>query len=287
MAFQLTRGGSNVPAEVQRWQYFLRQQGIPQVGPIDADFGLNTETATRFFQVSHGLSATGKVNASTLGAAAELGYTLVPDDYYAERAGPDFPGKPAGLRTPTNALRNSNFRCFNFLQRPRDRRPDAEAIVQKGSCDGAEADWVSAHIVDVDIPQLRHARGSNGRMRCHVLAAPIFRALFEQWEKDDLLHLVTSYEGCHVPRYIRRKAPAGNGGHGLKRSSDVQELSNHSFGSAFDIDFVDNQLGAVPAFCGRRGSVRELVASANAMGVFWGGHFGTRDGMHFEISRLG
>jgi hypothetical protein len=42
----------------------------------------------------------------------------------------------------------------------------------------------------------------------------------------------------------------------------------------------------VPAFCGRRGSIRELVASANALGVFWGGHFSTQDGMHFEISRL-
>jgi hypothetical protein len=28
------------------------------------------------------------------------------------------------------------------------------------------------------------------------------------------------------------------------------------------------------------------VASANALGVFWGGQFGTQDGTHFEISRL-
>jgi hypothetical protein len=27
-------------------------------------------------------------------------------------------------------------------------------------------------------------------------------------------------------------------------------------------------------------------SSANAIGVFWGGHFGTQDGMHFEISKL-
>ena len=69
-------------------------------------------------------------------------------------------------------------------------------------------------------------------------------------------------------------------------SVDVNALSNHSFGSAFDINRVDNDFGAVPAFCGRRGSVRELVASANEVGMFWGGRFNTQDGMHFEISKL-
>ena len=136
------------------------------------------------------------------------------------------------------------------------------------------------------MPQLKFARGFTGRVRCHSRAAPVLTSLFEQWEKDDLLHLIISYEGCFVPRYKRKQAPPGTGGHGQKKSSDVSTLSNHSFGSAFDINFVDNQLGDVPAFCGRRGSTRELVASANALGVFWGGHFGTQDGMHFEISKL-
>jgi hypothetical protein len=286
MPFQLSRGGANVPAEVQRWQYFLRKQGIDQVGAIDADFGLNTERATKFFQVIHGLSATGKVNESTLTKAVELGYTVVPDDYYTKRSGPDFPERPNGLASPSNASRNADFTCFKFLQRPRDQRPDDEAIVQKGSCDGTQPDWVAAHIVSIDIPQLKFARGFTGRMRCHSRAAPVFVELFRQWEKDDLLHLILSYEGCFVPRYKRDQAPPGTGGHGQKRSSDVNELSNHSFGSAFDINFTDNQLRRVPAFCGRRGSTRELVASANAMGIFWGGHFAPQDGMHFEISKL-
>ena len=159
--------------------------------------------------------------------------------------------------------------------------------MQKGSCDGSGPDWVAEHIVDIDMPQLRLARGFGGKVRCHERAAPVLTRLFEQWDKDDLLHLIISYEGCFVPRYKRGQAPPGTGGHPLKRSADVKELSNHSFGSAFDINFVDNQLGRVPAFCGRRGSTRELVDSANALGVFWGGHFGTLDGMHFEISKLG
>lgn len=286
MPFQLSRGGANVPAEVQRWQYFLRRQGIGQVGAIDADFGLNTENGTKFFQVTHGLGATGKVNQSTLDKAAELGYTIVPDDYYSRRAGPGFPERPTDLTSPSNSTRNADFTCFEFLQRKLEQRPDEEAIVQKGSCDGESPDWVAAHIVNIDAPQLRFARGFTGKVRCHAKAAPLLTDLFRKWEEDDLLHLVISYEGCFVPRYKRGKAPAGTGGHGKKRSSDVDDLSNHSFGSAFDINFVDNQLGHVPAFCGRRGSTRELVASANELGIFWGGHFGRQDGMHFEISKL-
>jgi hypothetical protein len=286
MPFTLSRIGNNVPAEVQRWQYFLRRQGIPQVGAIDADFGFNTEKATKFFQVTHGLSATGKVNESSLAQAEEFGYTVLQDGYYDDRSGLDFPEKPVGLSSPTNASRNTTFECFKFLQRPLEQRPDAEAIVQKGSCDGSTADWVASHIVDVSLPQLRFARGFGGKLRCHASAAPVLTALFEKWEEDDLLHLIFSYEGCFVPRYKRNQAPLGAGGHSQKQSSGVPALSNHSFGSAFDINFVDNQLGKVPALCGRRGSVRELVAAANTFGVFWGGHFSTPDGMHFEISRL-
>jgi len=286
MPFLLSRGAKNVPAEVQRWQYFLLKQGIPQVGSIDADFGLNTETATKFFQVKSGMTANGKVDERTIQKAQAFGYTVVAGDYYEKRKGDAFPKKPASLSSPGNATRNRDFTCFKFIQLPLDQRPDKEAIVQKGSCDGKEKDWVASHIINIEMPQLKFARGYSGRVRCHSKAAPMLTALFAQWENDDLLHLIMSYEGCFVPRYKRKQAPAGTGGHGPKSSADVDALSNHSFGSAFDINYPDNQLGAVPAFCGARGSTRELVASANALGIYWGGHFGTQDGMHFEISKL-
>lgn len=287
MPFRLTKGGANVPAEVQRWQYFLLKQEIPQVGVIDSGFGNKTEEATKIFQLKHGLPTNGKVDDRTLTKAEELGYTILPDDYYEERAGANFPRPPRNLESPDNRTRNRDFTCFKFIQRPLNQRPDAEAIVQKGTCDGRERDWVAAHIVEFDMPQLKFARGYRGRFGCHAKAADKFRALFAKWEVEDLLHLIISYEGCFVPRYKRNKAPPGSGGHGERKSSDVGELSNHSFGSAFDINFTDNQLGAVPAMCGRRGSVRELVAAANSLGIFWGGHFGSpKDGMHFEISKL-
>jgi hypothetical protein len=287
MPFTLSRSGrGNVPAEVQRWQYFLRRLNIPQAGSIDGQFGMKTEAGTRIFQLGAGLPATGKVDVRTLEQASQRGYTIVADDHYQRRAGTAFP-RPPDFSSPSNATRNRDFTCFTFLQRPLSQRPDAEAIVIKASCNGQHPDWENAHIVEFDMPQLKFARGFNGTFRCHVKAAPLFKTLFAKWEQDDLLHLILSYEGCFVPRYKRGKAPPGANGHGEKQSSDVDKLSNHSFGSAFDINFVDNMLDSEPALCGQRGSVRELVAAANAIGIFWGGHFGSPlDGMHFEISRL-
>lgn len=287
MPFHLSRGGVNVIAEVQRWQFFLRRMGIDQVGPTDGSFGMNTENATKFFQIQSGLSPTGKVADPVLNKAREFGYSILPDDYYQQRASSGYPAAAASLSSPSNASRNQDFTCFKFLQRPRSQRTDNEAIVMKGSCDGSIANWEGAKIINIAAPQLRFAQGFNGRVRCHHLAAPLITKLLEAWEAADLLHLIRSYEGCFVPRYIRNRAPQGEGGHSTRDSKDVPQLSNHSFGSAFDINFVDNQLGHVPALCGRRGSVRELVEAANALGIFWGGHFAnTKDGMHFEISKL-
>jgi len=290
MPFFLSRFGSNVPAEVQRWQYFLRRQGFDQVGNVDAAFGIKTETATKYFQVSHGINPTGEVKEDTLAKAQLLGYTILADDYYQQRARADFPTKPTKLSSPTNAYRNKVFTCFNFLQLPLAQRPDAEAIVQKGSCTGSTNDWVATNVVTLRLPQPIFAKGFVGTIRCHAKAAPVIAALFAQWEKEDLLHLIISYDGCFVPRYKRNKAPGGSGGHLEKQSSAVAELSNHSFGSAFDINAEDNPFNVkkpiIPALCGRRGSVRELVASANTHGLYWGGHFSTPDGMHFEISKL-
>lgn len=286
MPFLLARGGANVPAEVQRWQYFLLKQGINQVGSIDADFGMKTEMATQFFQVREGLNTNGKADAKTLGRAAELGYTIVPDDYYQKRSGSDFPRKPTNLSSPDNETRNRIFTCFKFIQRPLFQRPDKEAIVIKGSCDGREPDWVAAHIIDIEVPQLKFASGFRGTLRCHSKAAPVIAKLFAKWEADDLLHLIRAFEGGFVPRYKRDQEPPGVGGHSEKRSRDVSELSNHSFGSGFDINFADNPFPGEPAEVGRRGATRELVAAANSLGIYWGGHFSNKDGNHFEVSKL-
>jgi hypothetical protein len=118
--------------------------------------------------------------------------------------------------------------------------------------------------------------------------APHILLLFARWEQLDLLHLLRSYDGAYNPRYKRGQSPSA-GGHGIKRSSQVSELSNHAFGAAFDINEPDNSFGEEPGLCPTRGCVRELVGPANELGFFWGGHFGSvsnKDGMHFEFAKF-
>ena len=279
MPFRLSRGGANVAAEVQRWQYFLLKHAVTQVGSVDGDFGPKSETATRIFQMAEGLAQSGKVDAATLNAAQAKGYTILPDTYYSDRGSVNWPPAPAGLSSPTNPWRNATFECFNFLKKPNS----GDSIVIKGNCAGTKPDWIASNIIDLEAPEFSHLPGFPGYIRCHRLAGPKIGALLQAWKAADLLHLVISYGGAFEPRYIRGKAPAG--GHGLMQSTNVDTLSNHAFGTAFDINATQNWIGTTPAICGRKGALRELVAAANANGLFWGGHFQHRlDGMHFEAA---
>lgn len=286
MAFTLSRGGNNVPAEVQRWQYFLLRRGISQVGRVDADFGSKSEEATRIFQLQQQLPTNGKVDAATLSAASQYGYTILDSGYYAARAGASWPAPPSNLSSPSSSWRNTKFSCFRFVQKQNAYRDRPERIVIKGSCDGASADWTQAHIVDLNSSLFSHADGFRGYFRVHREAREALEELLHQWQADDLLHLVISFAGAFDPRYIFGHNP-GNAAQPEIKSTDAGKLSNHAFGSAFDINATWNWIGEVPAFCGRKGSVRELVASANAAGFYWGGHFGGGriDGMHFELAR--
>ena len=82
---------------------------------------------------------------------------------------------------------------------------------------------------------------STAAFRTHVKAAPLFAALFAKWEAADLLHLIMSYDGCFVPRYKRGASRAAAAGRRPRHQEEHRrrrraELSNHSFGSAFDIN---------------------------------------------------
>lgn len=272
MPIYLARGAKNVPAEVQRWQYFLLRQGFSQVGSLDADFGMKTEQATKFFQVRAGITATGKLDVKTHDVATSLGYRGLDLGYYDARKGTDWPAAP-GFGSPGNAARNAAFGCFSFVLRPVANRPDHESIVIKGACDGSTSDWVAHNIVDVAVPQMAHVTGYGGRVRCHRLVAPKVTALFAEWERQDLMHLVVTYAGAFVPRYVRGSTlPAA--GHGPTASTAVSSLSNHAFGSAFDINAEWNPrvTAPPPPVVTAKASVRLLVPAANDLGFFWGGH---------------
>ena len=87
-----------------------------------------------------------------------------------------------------------------------------------------------------------------------------------------MLDRVLTWDGSFAPRFVRGSRTV---------------LSNHAFGTAFDINAALNPRGTRPLLVGKKGSVRELVTIANDHGFYWGGHFVAKpDGMHFEIAIL-
>jgi len=284
MPFLLARGANNIVTEVQRWQYFLLvKRGIAAVGAVDGGFGSLTEQATKLFQIQSTIPVTGKLDVRTLQAAQDLGYTVQPDDFYTRMKRPK---EPANLASPTNAARNAALTCFKFKQLAKPFRHDPDGIVIAGSCDGSVRDWESKFITKVAVPRLAHLPTfRSGFMRVHSLVAPKLTALFDAWAQADLMHLFLTYEGAFVARYIRDDSPS-DGAHGIKQSRNVTNLSNHAFGSAFDVNASLNPRGHPSAKPGERGCVFELVKIANDIGWYWGGHFSTEDGMHFEFAKF-
>ena len=137
--------------------------------------------------------------------------------------------------------------------------------------------WDTENLVVVDIPQLRAFRTAGyGKLRFHKKVAAQFQQLFADWEAAGLISMILSFDGAYTPRTIRSTVPG----------QVTNILSNHAYGTAFDINAAKNPFTGQPALVGQPGSLRELVPLAYANGFYWGGHFtysgGGHDGMHFE-----
>lgn len=241
---------------VKAWQFFLTGQGFYK-NKVDGKFGPDTKQASIDFQKKYKLQPDGVVGNKTYGVAMQLGFGGV-EDKRKDKSGADWPPKPDFNPLASNAARKKLFGTFTYEPKPVPGNPENIRITNN---------WVSANIITVTIPQLKKIN----KMQFHKLAAPQLIQLWKDWEAANLLHLVLSYEGSYMARFVRGSASV---------------LSNHSFGTAFDINYAWNKLGAVPALAGQKGSVRELVPIANENGFYWGGHFSRLDGMHFEIARL-
>jgi len=242
--------------DVGEWQSFLRGEEL-YLFSIDEDFGSKTLASTKAFQKKHELGVDGKVGRMTLAKAMSLGfmYGNMVDEEESYPLPPNF--KPLG-KTERIAL----FGEFKFKAIPTAKNKEKIEIT-----DG----WDKENIVMVDIPELAEATGGKyTRMRLHKDAAYQVQMFFKEIKKKKLLHLILSYSGAFYPRFIR----------GSKTN-----LSNHSWGTAFDLNVKWNGLGKVPALKGKEGSVRQLVPIANKWGIYWGGHFKSRkDGMHWEVA---
>ena len=179
--------------------------------------------------------------------------------------GSNFPPRPDFAPLVTNRQREALFGHYQYMSAPQPGNPEAIRIV---------GNWERDNIVEVLIPQLRKTLGDKAptSIRFHRLAAGQLQLLWAEWERAGLLNLILSFGGGFVARFVR-------GSRSL--------LSNHAFGSAFDINEGYNPFGQRPVSNGRKGCVRDLVPIANRCGFYWGGHYQSRaDGMHFEIAVL-
>jgi peptidoglycan hydrolase-like protein with peptidoglycan-binding domain len=243
--------GSTGP-EVRTWQTFLLGEGLYH-GEVTGVFDAETRQATVDFQRYAGLGADGIAGPKTIAEAVSRGMAI--------------PGPPADDHPgPLSAADRAQL-FGTFAYRPSPTATVTEAIT---ITDG----WPSQNIVTVDLPQLAGVLGAPGshKVPFHRKAAPQLQALWAAWEEAGLLPLVLSWAGSWAPRFVR---------------GSRTNLSNHAWGTAFDINAGWNGLGKIPAASGAKGSCRDLVPLAHEHGFFWGGNFpGRPDGMHFEVREL-
>lgn len=238
--------------EVKHWQAFLKKQDFTLDEPSGI-FDEATRLATAAFQAAYNLDTDGKVGNDTVKVAETLGFV----DIFA----PSFPNPPEFRPLLRIAEKAAIFGRFDFVHRPlSDNKENIEIL---GS-------WEDDNIVTIDIPQLIRIKG-DANARFHKAVAEKAQKLFADWDNAGFADKILTWDGSFVPRFIR---------------GSTTVLSQHAFGSAFDINVEWNGLNAMPALIGQKGCVREMIQIAHENGFFWGGHFTRLDGMHFELAVL-
>jgi hypothetical protein len=250
-------------ADVKRWQIFLRGLSNDSNVIVNGDYDSITLDATKAFQASKDLDADGIVGPKTISAALLDGFDVVKDNSAGD-FGPNWPPRPDN--NPLTVLeRMKLFGKFSFVSSPTQTNPEAIKITD---------DWSKDNIVVVQVPQLVGVPGSlqNGAAHVHRKISKQFLKLFDDWQSANLNEKILTWGGSWVPRFVR----------GSRTS-----LSNHAWGTAFDINHQWNGLGIRPALRDEKGSVRDLVDIAYQNGFYWGGWFKSRpDGMHFEAYKI-
>lgn len=255
-------GRRNPKTLVKTWEEFLRGHNL-FMEEADGIFTEATKAATIAFQTEKGLGADGIVGNRTWGAAMADGLHMV-EDSYTGKEGPNWPPEPTKKPATGQAAREKLWGKFSYVPAPVKGNPEAIKITDN---------WAASNISRVTIPQLAGVEGATktGVVFFHTKAVAQLTALFEAWELAGLTHLILGWSGSWVPRFIRGSRSV---------------LSNHAWGTAFDINYPWNQLRMTPALVGQHGSVRELVPLAWVLGYGWGGWFQRKDGMHFECIRI-
>lgn len=225
---------------------------------VDENFGPKTKEVVQAYQRSKGAVADGIVGPTTWGHLLSDGFR--PQSYIEDKNDeydPNYPPRPSGALSPNGLLLFGQG--FKYTPKPLPSMP--EYVVP-------DPEWVRENIGTAEIPQLAGVRGAraDGSMLFNRRLIPQVEALFTVWEKLGITDRIETFAGSWVPRFVRGRR---------------DRLSNHSFGTALDLNAAWNGYRRQPALVGQRGSLRELVMPAYRLGVFWGGWY--NDGMHFEF----
>lgn len=169
----------------------------------------------------------------------------------------------------THWQRCKKFGRFRFRPDPTDHNPEHITIL-----DG----WAVSEITYVRCEQL--VQFGRAQVSINYRAKDAFLGLWQAWEDEGLLDIIESWNGSYAPRYKRGRAPGLQPGVPIPILYASPALSNHSWGTAFDINAKLCPMGRpAPSSSG----MRQLEPIANEFGWFWGGRFkGRPDPMHYE-----
>jgi peptidoglycan hydrolase-like protein with peptidoglycan-binding domain len=276
------RRGANRSADVRLVQALLNKNTAPPI-PVDGLIGGRTLAAIEAYQRKLGMAKPdgliepgGKtITALTggSGGAGPVAAALPKPAAVAQAAGVDWPPKPAFSPLVGDAQRAALFSKFEY-----DWDPQPPGVENGYETIRVKGNWAALNIVSVAVDM--GPKVGKRTLQVHRLVAKQMKGVWEAWGKAGLLDRVLTYNGSYVPRFGRA---TGDVKAAMQRP---KSLSNHAFGTAFDINVKWNGLHAVPPAVGAEGSVRELVPLAHEWGFYWGGHFKRLDGMHFEVAKI-
>lgn len=170
------------------------------------------------------------------------------------------PPKPP-VRPLTHQERVKLFGRFTYKPDPKPGNAEHVTIT-----DG----WDRQNLVRITLPW------QDRRCFVHRLIVDQTLGLWQDWADAGLLERVLTFDGSYAPRYKRG------------RSGSDEALSNHAWGTAFDINAPWNRLGHPPAPLGSKGCLLELLPFCVARGFVNGSTFGGErvDAMHWEAYRV-
>lgn len=258
--------------DVRRLQDYLNRE-LSSSLVLDGSFGGATKAEVLRFRTRFGLPAAPVFDDQCFAISGPRGFAPPAFSTDPAKAGINWPKKPTGLTSPDGATMQAKCGTISFVHTPKPGNPEHITVTNN---------FEATHIVTVDVPQLRDCvvpTGSgvvktDGRIRFHKKHKDRLKKLFDDWEAAGLLDRILTFDGSFNLRLKRGATTA-----------TVANLSNHAWGTAFDINAHWNMRKTIPALMGDRGCVRDMVALGHANGFYWGGHFGIRDGMHFEVAK--